>query len=174
MWGLAAELTTQIASLMKEPGQLVCSPGWEHASETCLPFIFWCVTIYPFVVPEHSGAQKANHPSWWDTCWRCWQLKPSTSQTSSRRWPHSHPQSVHCHCPFTGSRIKKRGKHTLEAGNDNKSPKDKCISLRVKHKISTHACSERADVLVDSSKASRRTCTSILVPSRAWWKPAFI
>lgn len=62
MWGLATELTAQIASLIDEPGQLVCSTGWEHSWEMCLPFIFLCVTIHPIVVPEHSGAQEANHP----------------------------------------------------------------------------------------------------------------
>lgn len=60
MWGLATKVMTQIASLSDEPGQLVCSTGWEQASETCLPVIFWCVTIYPFIVPEHSGAQETS------------------------------------------------------------------------------------------------------------------
>ena len=112
MWGLAAQVTAQTVLLMDEPGQLVCSPGWEQASEMRLPLIFWCVTIYPFVVPEHSGAQEANHPSWWDIC--LWGLRAQAQNIPASSWrrPHSHAPSVHRCCPFTDSWIKERKTHS--------------------------------------------------------------
>lgn len=150
MWGLATELTTQIASLIDEPGQLVCSTGWEHhALETGLRVIFWCVTIHPFVVLEHSGAGEANHPSWCDICLRWLQAQAQNLPSSSWRQPHDHSWSIPCHFPFSSSRIKKRGKTHSSGWQCKQTLRKKCTVLKVEYKINTHPCSEKTDVLVD-------------------------
>lgn len=68
------------ASLIHAPGQLGSPIAWELVLELCLPFHFWCVTIYPLLfqnILEHRRLIILHSEM---SVWDNGVLKPRTSQ----------------------------------------------------------------------------------------------